>query len=736
MERFPIHAAPVGQRSAAARGRLPAFLSALAIGISALSGCGGGGGGGSSPASNELNGTASDVAVTDLGGQRIQVAFTLRTPQPKDLGVTIEFSQDRGMTFAAASTEAAAQPGAGAPSSLPADPGGVRSTVVWNASRDLSNSNQHDLCLRVIPFDASTNQRGIAASSPVFGMGANTPPVLSSLSTPTGLHGGWVSFTYSVADADGDHVGIEGEFSLDGGATFATATLGQGDGAVMVDAPSGGASHSISWNAQTDAGSRTGSQVRLRLRAVDTEEGAFVESADFSIDTRPPAIDLVTIDGIPAEMNGTVPFTNSSGQPQTFHLLAPPVGFVVWISWSGGASGVDAGTLSVTSSTAIGGGPPSGLAAGQNFGGRFSVDAGSGVAQLVVGSDLAFPPGDTTLTATVSDVLGNSSAPVSFTFSSAPPPPQVLPFRQTDRWWIDFGRDNWTIGSSTDGQGTVTVNAVSGSNGTADIIEDLRILGLQSASPPPAAQSANLNGVVLAAIEEAVLGRLNELYGRNFDGSSAGAGSVDILFSLSPPGGSYSRISVGGDDPIPGYTIGRAEFDYRNAGPNDDSATDLGVFVTNLIDFYINASFTFRTRFNPLIPGRGVPLGFDANDVTVLDPSFDRGDPSNTSQENTRFDQIAAAIDAIARSTATILAHEIGHSVGLVANGAPTAGLFGGEAQASFSGPYTTSYHLDTGDNEVMAASLSFSDCIITGPGGPRFHPLLLSYLQQRIILE
>jgi hypothetical protein len=123
-------------------------------------------------------------------------------------------------------------------------------------------------------------------------------------------------------------------------------------------------------------------------------------------------------------------------------------------------------------------------------------------------------------------------------------------------------------------------------------------------------------------------------------------------------------------------------------------------------------------------------------DVTILGSNFDRDDPGNTSQENDRYDDLALAIDGISRATAVILAHEIGHSVGLVANGPPPTGLFGGEYRASFAGPYTNSYHLDTNNNSIMASALSFLDAITIGINGPAFNLLNLAYLRERILLE
>ena len=118
---------------------------------------------------------------------------------------------------------------------------------------DLPNLPQNDLRIRIIPYNPNTLSPGISSDSQVFGSGSNNLPQITALSTPTGSLGGWISFQYTVADPDGDYVGIEGEYSLNGGTSYQTATLGQGDGNAAVSAPSTGISHNISWHAQGDA---------------------------------------------------------------------------------------------------------------------------------------------------------------------------------------------------------------------------------------------------------------------------------------------------------------------------------------------------------------------------------------------------------------------------------------------------------------------------------------------------
>lgn len=726
---------PIPSRGCARPGGVlpPLRLSIAALLLAAASGCGAGGGGsGSAPAGSDVNGVASQVSAGEMGDGRVEVRFILSASGSRQIGTELEYSEDRGLTYSAATLSDGGSPATG----LAATPEGVSHVLLWEPGADLADLSQQDLRMRVNPYDAASRARGVSAESPVFGIGSGSFPRVSAVSAPPGPIGGWVDLSYQVADPDGDHVAIEAEFSLDGGARYQPATVGLLDGAVAVSAPPGGASHRIAWHAQGDAPESSVATARIRLRAVDTAAGPFAATVPFRVDTRAPRIDLVTVEEIPGSMNGSVPFTNTHGQAEEFSLLLPEWDFAIGITFAPGPSQIDAAGLEVVSGQPLGGGSAAGgVDAGADIGGRFSMDVASGSARLILGQALAFASGVQTITARVHDVLGNVSPDARFDFVTGPATPGRRPFENGDRWRLDFGRDNFAISSSIDAQGTVRVTTAGGANGVPDFVEDLRILGLQSAAPPRPAVDAGLNGLVLSAVQHGVMGILNELYGRSFDGSPV-PGSARVEFGLFPFSGPHSRLGVGGDDPVPGYTLGRAEFDYKNSLQNDAGEADLGVFTTNLIDFYINQSFAFRSRFNPLIPGRGTPLGFHSADVTVLSASFDRQDPGNTPLENQRYDQIELAVDAMARSVAAIAAHEIGHSVGLVANGGPPHGLFGGEHLASFSGTYTTPYHLDTVGNDLMAASLSFSAAILTGAAGPRFNEISIAYLRERILLE
>lgn len=725
------------------RARLAHGIIAILV-AAGLPGCGGGGGGGGSSPSTQQSqpwaqdGVASAVSTTPAAGNRFEIEFTLQTNVTKDVGATIEYSEDLGATYSAATlvpAPGASLAGAGAGSdAYGGTPTGRTHQVTWDAAADLSSLSQHDLVIRISPYNLDTSSSGTPASSDVFGIGTSNAPVVTGISTPGSTVGGWVRFTYTVSDAQGDHVSIEAQHSVDDGLTYVDSTIGQGDGTDTLAAPAGGTTYEIYWHAQEDVPEDLQNDVKFRIRASDTQAGTYDTSGTFSIQTYKPSIDLLTVNAIPSNMNGSTTFTNSSGQPTSYSLLMPRRDFLIWIEADTHFFGapIDDSSFSVSSGSTLGGGASSGgYDADADFGAEFTVDAPRDRAVLLVGASTEFPTGQHTITATVMDDAGNVSDPVSYSFYTRTPTANLEPFDTADNWYVTFNRDNFTITSSIDGSNNVTVSSNQTPNGVADFVEDLRILGLNDATPV----HGGLNGVVEDLVKEATISHLNTLFARNADGS-ANADSPNITFNLTLPAGTPSRIAVGGDDPVPGYTIGRAEYDYRNATRNNNTAVDLGVFTTNLIDFYINSSFSFKNAFDPLIAGRGTPVGDHAEDPTVLAPGFDPDSPANSAAQNARYDDIADAVDAFARVVAVVLAHEIGHSVGLVANGAPRAGLFGGENQAAFSGAYTTSFHLDTPGNNIMAASISFSGAISTGSSAPFFNELNLAYLQHRLLLE
>jgi hypothetical protein len=131
---------------------------------------------------------------------------------------------------------------------------------------------------------------------------------------------------------------------------------------------------------------------------------------------------------------------------------------------------------------------------------------------------------------------------------------------------------------------------------------------------------------------------------------------------------------------------------------------------------------TFAQRFRPLCPDMGgIPAGAHALDTAVLAPDFDYA--TANSSERARWNTIMAAADDWATVIGIILAHEVGHSVGLVAPGPAPGGLFG---DASLHNTFS-------GAAEVMAASVGYEAMTTLDYG---FRDLDLAYLRQRVLLQ
>jgi hypothetical protein len=139
----------------------------------------------------------------------------------------------------------------------------------------------------------------------------------------------------------------------------------------------------------------------------------------------------------------------------------------------------------------------------------------------------------------------------------------------------------------------------------------------------------------------------------------------------------FSQICISGKSTDSGV-LGLALFDPSNATQNDNCQTAfqgvrLGVFVHTILDnsngFGGPSTTLFRQTYDPLRSELlGTPVG--SADAARLAGSV----------VDSRTTVINNAISRMARFIAVVLAHEAGHSMGLVKNGAMPTGLYGGDA--------------------------------------------------------
>lgn len=122
--------------------------------------------------------------------------------------------------------------------------------------------------------------------------------VAEALNSETWRYGP-VTLTYKLLSYESDAATLEGQFSEDGGSTWATATLSGGDGTTGLTTSPTGISHTVNWDSYTDAGeSEYQTDVMLQIRAQDAEGdwGSYETTAEFTIYNRPAVSTVVNSD--------------------------------------------------------------------------------------------------------------------------------------------------------------------------------------------------------------------------------------------------------------------------------------------------------------------------------------------------------------------------------------------------------------------------------------------------------
>jgi hypothetical protein len=498
-----------------------------------------------------------------------------------------------------------------------------------------------------------------------------------------------------------------------------------------------------------------------------------------------PAATL-TVDSLGAEWNGSTGYkagTSNGGSPSgsgadtPFDAYLPRFGFTVDLSFEDlGGSGVDPATLVVTCSHAVGTEP-----AGTNLAFLFSTSP-LGATWTIDAAHAIPAASDVTFSAVVEDHEGNVSNEAALTVDVADihgtPPGKSGdrdPFNSRQSWLLRFDQDIWTTTIAAGGSGNhsnpVAITSVKASNGLLDFEEDLRLVGLNgpetgtNASSVVNSGAVGTNAIVRLLLKEACRGYVNMRWGIGYDGTRTSE-SPDIEFLLegesrtgggpvSPTGwtsgSGFSMMTFTGDE-RPSSSIGVigrvGGIDFRNRNQENDSnsgngsGNNYGVFLTNMIRFGLNdwENSDFPLTFDPLVSvaGRGgTPVGTSNLDGTVLAGSFNYA--GGTTQQKARYDLVMTAIDRLARYMSQVGAHEMGHSTGLVADGAPPTGLFGNAHPSNTfiaSADYTASGHIDIPGPNLMEAASSFFDALGDGSDFSLFEPLCVRYLLRRFVYD
>ncbi|MGC6486502.1 MAG: hypothetical protein ACON4Z_02570 [Planctomycetota bacterium] len=443
-----------------------------------------------------------------------------------------------------------------------------------------------------------------------------------------------------------------------------------------------------------------------------------------------PSIDDVTIADIDDALNGEGPAGGI--------LQVPTNGWELDLEYSDNTAVATSQTV-VTADVAVqtsAGSQPAGADLAPYL---IEVEATGSEATYRVPSTVQFPAGPLTLTAIVADVSGLSSPPASFSLAVRPFTDALQPFETganpSQVWFVDFGRDLESYATSPGGAG-VQVDVTPGPNGVGDFEDLLQVLGLTSATPTPNVQAGmDSNEVVLALFKAALLADLASYYS-----------GANVTFTLTRPPGSfqgstnvaygslgYSAISVAGSADQAGGSgvLGLAIFDPSNTTQNDNTDDDffgsrLGVFLHTIVDSGLRSpSVTnFRVTFDPFTAALGgAPVGDDPLDADRLTGAL----------ADARAAAIDRAITDFARFTATVTAHECGHSVGLVENGPMPTGLYGDDSvnfPGSANGHIRNASLFPSGATNVMSPGLSYTTATSFDTA---FNTLNMAYLREQV---
>ena len=400
-----------------------------------------------------------------------------------------------------------------------------------------------------------------------------------------------------------------------------------------------------------------------------------------TINTGTPEITQITFSNIPDVLNGK----GSAGG----RLLVPSTNFVINIT----SADRDSGTIN-PSSLEMGITGTLYTASGQKPEGTNIVPYltvafnGNNYISITPKQGTRLPEGNIYIWASIRDNEGKLSPREALGIVGCDIEDSLRPFETSTNpsqlWYIDLQRDRQTI--SISGSSTITINVENTPNNIPDFYEDLLCLGLRSNNPKfsDIGNGTHPNDFLVEKVKENIISRLQEFFL-----------NVNISFTYTSPGNfpsslqvpynslSFSRIAVGGASEV--GALGLGIMDERNSNQDDDCAWpgtysslnfSLGVFPTELTKFLINSSPTtlFRSTYDPLIPGRGVPAGEGDDDLSVF--RFLAGLSSSTTNP-TRASQIETAYTYLGKFIAAALAHEMGHSMGLVWEGVQPTGLYG-----------------------------------------------------------
>ena len=252
---------------------------------------------------------------TGMRSGDVTITFRIRHRSSLKVDLKVAYSDDGGQTFHPATVVDPATL-----TVLDSSPDGVDHSLEWDTIADGVGT----VCatagarFQLRPFTKADHGEHATTGDFEVNNGTVSAPSVA-VTTPAGTQSGAFDIDFVLTDPESDDASVQVEFSSDGGATFAPATIAPyGDSLTDLSTSPVGEQHTFTWDSPADVGFGVFNQARVRITADDgTTSTACIrsgETIDFDVDNTGIMPRLyVTRPGSPAisEMDATTEIVGS-----------------------------------------------------------------------------------------------------------------------------------------------------------------------------------------------------------------------------------------------------------------------------------------------------------------------------------------------------------------------------------------------------------------------------------------
>ena len=217
------------------------------------------------------------------GSNNVVVTYDLTDDNSTNLNVALDISNDNGVTWAVATSTLSGNIGG-------SQSAGFGKSITWNAGTDFANQFSENFRVRLRATDTFGNQSN-NVNSPIFTVDTQAA-VVSGVVANQSSGSGVVMVNYDLTDSSAFNNTVEIGISDDNGVTWNVASTSvSGD----VGANQNTGVRTFVWNAPIDFSDQLKTTMKVRVRAMDAfgNQGNFVSSAAFNVDTKAPVISSV-----------------------------------------------------------------------------------------------------------------------------------------------------------------------------------------------------------------------------------------------------------------------------------------------------------------------------------------------------------------------------------------------------------------------------------------------------------